>query len=76
VSRWKSSTIQSLLFDASEWSTARAKTWARRHGYRHGDARLEGRFVHIRQHDPGRGRAHRTITLGKGIEAVIEQVGR
>lgn len=71
--RWGGSTIQSLLFDAEHYSTASAKTWARRHGYRSSDARLEGRFVHVRQHDPRRGKAKRTIVLGRGIEAVIEQ---
>lgn len=73
VKRWSESTIQSLLFDAERYSVAAAKAWARSHGYRSGDARLEGRFIHIRQHDPRRGRAKRTIALGKGIEAVIEQ---
>lgn len=71
--RWIGSTIQSLLFDAEHWSIAQASAWARRHAYRSTGARLEGRFVHIRQHDPRPGKAKRTITLGKGIEAIVEQ---
>lgn len=66
--------MQTLLFDASRWTEDRAKSWARRHGFRSGDVHVTERYVRLRQVDPTRGRPKRQIELGRGrgIYAIVE----
>ena len=71
--RWDRSKIQSLLFDCKTWTAKRAKSWAKKHGYRYGDSRMEttANYHRIRQAPPATFRVMRTITFGKGIKAVV-----
>lgn len=70
---WKGSKIQSLLFD-KEWTPSEAKDWAESHGYRSAKVHVTDNYIRLRQFAPTSGRQKRTITLGQGIKAVIEQV--
>ena len=66
------SSIQSLLFRRDEgWTARHAKQWAQKHGYRSGDVDVTDQYVHIRQFAPGNSTVKRTITLGRGIRAVV-----
>jgi hypothetical protein len=64
--------IQSLLFgrDAG-WTEGEAKQWAKSHGYKHGKVDITDQYVRIRQFDPSGLKVKRTITLGRGIRAVV-----
>lgn len=72
--RWAGSEVQSILFARPAWTTARARAWAKKEGHHYGDVDVTDDYVRLRQFDPTTGRAKRTITFGKGIKAVIEQV--
>src|SRR5271157_6543392 len=64
--------VQSLLFDRSAgWTQAKAKAWAKSHGYRHGKVHVTDQYVRIRQFDPKGLKVKRTITFGSGIRAVV-----
>src|SRR5580692_9773822 len=64
--------VQSLLFDRNAgWTAAKAKAWAKSHGYRHGKVHVTDQYVRIRQFDPKGLRVKRTITFGHGIRAVV-----
>ena len=64
--------VQSLLFDRSAgWTAAKAKAWAKSHGYRHGKVHVTDQYVRIRQFDPKGLKVKRTITFGHGIRAVV-----
>src|SRR5271166_3267655 len=64
--------VQSLLFDRSAgWTQAKAKAWAKSHGYRHGKVHVTDQYVRIRQFDPKGLKVKRTITFGHGIRAVV-----
>ncbi len=64
--------VQSLLFRRDEgWSARSAKQWAQKRGYRSGDVDVTDQYVHLRQFDPGSSTVKRTITLGRGIRAVV-----
>src|SRR5208282_5080968 len=64
--------VQSLLFDRSAgWTQAKAKAWAKSHGYRHGKVHTTDQYIRIRQFDPKGLRVKRTITFGHGIRAVV-----
>src|SRR5271167_1406520 len=64
--------IQSLLFDRDAgWTTDKAKQWAKSHGYKHGKVHVTDQYVRIRQFDPKGLKVKRTITLGRGIRAVV-----
>jgi len=64
--------VQSLLFRKDEgWTTRNAKRWAQSHGYRSADVDVTDRYVRFRQFDPGKSTVKRTITLGRGIRAVV-----
>ena len=64
--------VQSLLFRRDEgWTARNAKQWAQSHGYRSGDVDVTDQYVHLRQFDPGKSTVKRTITLGRGIRAVV-----
>lgn len=70
--RRPSMAVQSLLFRRDEgWTAARAKQWAQSHGYRSGDVDVTDQYVHLRQFDPANTTVKRTITLGRGIRAVV-----
>lgn len=70
---WEGSEIQSLLFD-KQWTTAEAKQWARDHGYKSGKVDVTDNYVRLRQFAPIAGTEKRTITLGRGIKAILEQI--
>lgn len=67
------STVQSLLFDRSKYTVAQAKRWAKDNGYYYGnvDAASDGAFHRIRQVDPAGYDRLRTVTFGKGIQAIV-----
>lgn len=74
---WASSTeVQTLLFDAGEFSPDMAKVWAREHGFCYGKvdpASGRARYHRVRQHPPEEYMKARlrTITFGPGVKAVI-----
>lgn len=70
---WEGSEIQSLLFN-KEWTPAEAKRWATEHGYKAGKVHVTDDYIRLRQFPPIEGTEKRTITLGQGIKAVLEQV--
>jgi hypothetical protein len=70
---WEGSEIQSLLFD-KQWTVPEAKQWAHEHGYRSGKVHETDNYIRLRQFEPVAGTEKRTITLGQGIKAIIEQV--
>ena len=64
--------IQSLLFSRADgWTEGKAKEWAKAHGYKHGKVHVTDQYVRIRQFDPKGLKVKRTITLGRGIRAVV-----
>jgi hypothetical protein len=64
--------VQSLLFRRDEgWTAGHAKRWAQSHGYRSGSVDVTDQYVRLRQFDPGSSTVKRTITLGRGIRAVV-----
>lgn len=71
--RWHGSEFQSLLFD-KQWTVPEAKVWAAEHGYKATDVDVKENYIHLRQFDPIEGTEKRTIELGQGIKAVLEQV--
>jgi hypothetical protein len=75
AARWEGSEIQSLLFD-KQWTPAEAREWARSHGYRAGKVHVTDDFIRLRQFPPVEGAEKRTITLGQGIKAILQQVRR
>ena len=70
---WKGSEIQSLLFD-KQWTPAEAKHWAAEHGYKATKVHITDDYIRLRQFPPIEGTEKRTITLGQGIKAILEQV--
>lgn len=76
--KWAKSTIQTLMFSRDKgWTKAKAKSWAKRHGYKYGDANFDvtANYVRIRQKSPSdfiKGRI-RTITFSAadGIKATV-----
>ena len=73
LGQWHGSEIQSLLFD-KQWTVSEAKHWARDHGYKSAKAHVTDDYIRLRQFEPVAGMEKRTITLGQGIKAIIEQV--
>ena len=68
---WPSGEVQSLLFDVDVFSVARARSWAREHGFLHGTVDTTAHYHRFRQFDPD-GRPCRTIIFGdSGIKAVV-----
>lgn len=68
---WPSSEVQSLLFDTEVFSAARAKAWAKEHGFKYGSVDTTERYHRLRQFEPD-GRPCRTMTLGKsGVKAIV-----
>jgi hypothetical protein len=63
--------IQSLLFGRNEWTEGKAKDWAKSHGYKYGKTDITDQYIRIRQFDPKGLKVKRTITLGRGIRAVV-----
>ena len=71
AARRPSMDIQSLLFGRDEWNESKAKSWARSHGYKFGKVDVTDQYIRIRQFDPKGLKVKRTITLGRGIRAVV-----
>ncbi len=71
---------QSLLFDAKRYTPFEAMRWARAHGYRvvTPEIRPGGKYLRIRQIDPGRiiPGTWATVTFGKGIKATFGRLRR
>lgn len=63
--------VQSLLFARPRWTPARAKAWARSHGYRSAKVDVTAEHVRLRQSAPGSKRVFRTVQFGKGVSAVV-----
>jgi DNA-binding protein HU-beta len=63
--------IQSLLFGRNDWTEAKAKQWAAAHGYKSTVTDVTDQYIRIRQFDPKGLKVKRTITLGRGIRAVV-----
>lgn len=64
--------VQSLLFGCDAgWTVERAKAWAKAHGYRFVKIHVTDQYIRIRQFDPKGTSVKRTITLGRGIRAVV-----
>jgi hypothetical protein len=72
---WEGSEIQSLLFD-KQWTPAEARDWATSHGYKATKVHVTDNYIRLRQFPPIEGTEKRTITLGQGIKAILEQVKR
>lgn len=70
---WHGSEVQSLLFD-KQWTPSEAKQWARDHGYKASKVHVTDEYIRLRQFEPVAGRENRTITFGRGIKAIIEEV--
>jgi len=68
---WPRARVQSLLFPTFKFTPAKAKEWARAHGYRHASVDTTGAYHRIRQFDPD-GAECRTIPFGDaGIKAIV-----
>ena len=64
--------VQSLMFARADgWDVESAGKWARDHGYKSRDADVTGKYVRLRQLDPGKFRVLRTKDFGEGIKAVV-----
>ena len=64
--------VQSLLFSRDAgWTVDKAKQWAKEHGYKYGKVDVTEQYIRIRQFSPKGLKVKRTITLGRGIRAVV-----
>ena len=64
--------VQALLFPADRFTAARAREWAKRHGWKAGDVDETTGFIHLRQEDPARFVRIRTVYLGgSGVQARV-----
>jgi|GEM_PF-2561954 len=64
--------VQSLLFSRADgWTPSKAREWAKSHGYKYGKVHVTDQYVRLRQFDPKGLKVKRTITLGRGIRAVV-----
>jgi hypothetical protein len=67
-----SSTVQTLIFPRSRFTTSSAKSWARRHGFRSGKVDVTDRSIRLRQRSPSGFKRMRTKRFGdSGISAVM-----
>ncbi len=64
-------TVQSLVFDAKEFSLTEAKRWARDHGFKYKDVEPGKTTYRIRQLPPGRFKTFHMKDLRPGVKAVI-----
>ncbi len=65
--------VQTLIFDASKFTAAKAKAWAKQHGFHAGGIDATEDSIRIRQEDPEKFKpgSFRTIELTNGVKAVI-----
>lgn len=63
--------IQSILFHKRRFTIARAKAWARRHGFRFGKVDVQKNYYRLRQVDPKLVKVRATITMAPGILGVV-----
>jgi len=65
--------VQSLLFGIRSWTVAKAKAWAKGHGYKAGKAEEAGmgNYIRLRQADPSRFRRMRMVVFAPGIKAIV-----
>lgn len=67
----RKSIIQTVLFHRKRFSVLKAKTWARRHGFRFGKVDTTKNYYRLRQIDPKKVKVRATITLAPGILAIV-----
>lgn len=72
VHEWPRSEVQSLLFDRDLFTPAKAKAWAKAHGYKASDLDTTDRYYRLRQFDAN-GHPCRTITFNaeSGVKAIV-----
>lgn len=46
------SEIQSILFDKTKWTTAKAKEWAKKKDFKYGNVDVTDKYIRFRQKDP------------------------
>ena len=65
--------VQSLLFAKDKFTVASAIAWAKKKGFKYSkvDVPKTGKNIRLRQKEPGRFTAFRTIVFGKWIKAII-----
>lgn len=63
--------VQTILFPKRRFTTAKAKAWAKKHGYRYGKVDVTKNYLRLRQLDPKKVKVRATVTLAKGVLAVI-----
>lgn len=64
--------VQSLMFSRhAGWTPARAKGWAKSHGYHYGKVDVTTDKVRLRQTSPKSFKRMRTVPFGRGISAVV-----
>jgi hypothetical protein len=66
-----SSEVQSILFDRSRYTVARAKAWAEKHHFRHNKVDVTVNYIRLRQKSPKLFSLMRTKTFGRGIKAIV-----
>lgn len=50
--KWSKSSVQSVLFDKSRWSVAKAKEWLKKHDFKYGDVDEKPNVLRFRQIEP------------------------
>jgi hypothetical protein len=63
--------IQSLLLARPQWTLTGAKRWAKKHGYRYGQADVTAAYIRLRQASPSKFMRLRTIEFAPSIKAVV-----
>lgn len=69
----KSTSVQSLVFKKSKFTTVAAKTWAKNHGFRNKKVDITTNSIRLRQFDPGKCKdnSFRTKSLTTGVSVVL-----
>lgn len=65
--------VQTLIFSKDHWTEAKAKRWAKTHGFKYGKVDEKSTSFRLRQVPPEEFRVLRTIEFGDetGIKAVV-----
>lgn len=63
--------VQTILFPKRRFTVAKAKMWAKKHGYRYGKVDTTKNYHRLRQLDPKKVKVRATITISKDILAII-----
>ena len=65
------STVQTLIFERPKFTQTSARAWARRNGFKSGYVDVKPSSLRIRQEAPTGFSRMRTITLARGVQAVV-----